>query len=88
MQPVTIPKRLSQRGDLVVIPRTEYEDLLHIKKYKVKDFPTVSKREKAKHKAFYAKLDKDLNKALEDYKKGKIIGPFSSIEELRKSLLG
>ena len=103
MQSVTIPKRLSQKGELVLIPRKEYEELLYIKKYKTrgtqtreksrekdkyKDFPTVSQKEKDRHPKFYAQLDKDLEKAMADYKKGKAVGPFSSIEELQKSLLG
>ncbi len=32
MNVVTIPKKLAQRDDLVVIPRGEYEDLLELKK--------------------------------------------------------
>jgi hypothetical protein len=95
MQPVTIPKRLSQRGDLVVIPREEYEGLLHIQKEKIKksspkkktsDFLKVSQREKGKHPAFYAKLDRDLKKAMEDYRAGKFFGPFNTVEESRKFL--
>jgi len=103
MQPVTIPKKLAQSGDLVVIPREEYEDLLRTKKHriketpaqkrsskddKLKDFPKVSQKEKDKHPAFYARLDKDLDKAMTDYKKSKVVGPFNSVEELQKSLLG
>lgn len=34
----------------------------------------------------YTRLDKDLSKALEQAKKGRTIGPFSSIKELRASL--
>ena len=30
---VTIPKELTREGNLVVIPRTEYEELLRLKKY-------------------------------------------------------
>ena len=103
MQPVTIPKRLPQRGELVLIPRKEYEELLHIKKYKTrgtqtrkkstekdkyKDFPKISQKEKDKHPKYYARLDKDLYNAMADYKKGKVVGPFNSVEEMQKSLLG
>ena len=28
MTPITIPKKLAQKGDLVVVPRREYETLL------------------------------------------------------------
>jgi len=33
MNTLTIPKKLTKRGDLVVVPRKEYEDLLHFKKF-------------------------------------------------------
>jgi hypothetical protein len=29
---ITIPRRISRRGDLIVIPRVEYEEVLKIKK--------------------------------------------------------
>lgn len=32
MTTVTIPKALSKKGDLVIIPRKEYEELLSLKK--------------------------------------------------------
>lgn len=32
MQTITIPKELARAGDLVVVPRKEYEQLLGIKK--------------------------------------------------------
>ena len=71
METVTIPKKLAKQGDLVVIPRTEYEELLSFQK---------------KHKEFYTELDKDLDKAIDSYKKGKAVGPFTSVAYLKKSL--
>lgn len=70
METITIPRKLSRKGNLVVIPQKEYEELLKAKKIK----------------EFYAELDRDLDKAIDSYKKGKAIGPFSSIAELKKSL--
>lgn len=70
MEIITIPRKLSRKGNLVVIPQKEYEELLKAKKIK----------------EFYAELDRDLDKAIDSYKKGKAIGPFSSIAELKKSL--
>ncbi|MBI3046529.1 MAG: hypothetical protein HYY86_03290 [Candidatus Harrisonbacteria bacterium] len=43
MNTVTIPKNLAKKGDLVVLPRREYEALLKLKK--VKEFiPTVAQK--------------------------------------------
>ena len=43
MTTVTIPKKLAQKGDLVVIPRKEYEALLEFKK--AREFvPTMRER--------------------------------------------
>lgn len=43
MNTVTIPKKLASRGDLVVIPRKEYEALLGLKK--IREFiPTAAQR--------------------------------------------
>ncbi len=41
---LTIPKRLTKRGDLVIIPRSEYEEFLHWQR-SVKTFkPTVAEK--------------------------------------------
>lgn len=71
MDAITIPKKLARNGDLIVVPRKEYEELLRIHK---------------KHKQFYDDLDKDLGKTIKSYKNGKAIGPFHSIASLKKSL--
>lgn len=34
MNTITIPKKIASQGDLVVIPRREYEALLELKKFK------------------------------------------------------
>jgi len=71
METVTIPRKLAQKGNLVVIPQKDYEELLRIHK---------------KHKEFYEGLDRDLDRAINSYKKGKVVGPFSSVAELKRSL--
>ena len=43
MDTITIPKKIALQGDLVVIPRKEYEALLWLKK--IREFiPTVAQR--------------------------------------------
>ena len=70
MNTITIPKTLSKKGDLVVIPRKQYEKFLHATE-KLQSF---------------IKLDKDLKQSLKELKTGKIFGPFNSVKELRASL--
>lgn len=44
MNTITIPKKLAQKDDLVVVPRKEYEDLLELKK--IKEFiPTPTQKQ-------------------------------------------
>ena len=45
MNTVTIPKKLAQKDDLVVVPRKEYEALLELKK--VKEFIPTAAQKKA-----------------------------------------
>ena len=71
MDTITIPKKLAQKGDLVVVPRKEYEELLRTHK---------------KHKGFYEKLDTNLDMAIDSYRKGRTVGPFTSVASLKKSL--
>ena len=42
---VTIPKKLAQKGDLVVIPRKEYESLMRLKK--MNEFSPTAAQKKA-----------------------------------------
>lgn len=43
MNTITIPKKLANKDDLVVIPRKEYEDLLELKK--IREFtPTAAQK--------------------------------------------
>ncbi|PIS39585.1 MAG: hypothetical protein COT33_01170 [Candidatus Nealsonbacteria bacterium CG08_land_8_20_14_0_20_38_20] len=72
MATITIPKNLMEKGDLVIIPRKEYEGLLH-----------VAGRKK---KRTYTQIDKDLDEAIAEYKAGKYFGPFDNVKDLMKSL--
>ena len=68
---LTIPRSLAQMGDMVLIPQKTYEELLRIHR---------------KYALFYERLDKDLAKSLASYRRGKAIGPFASVADLKKSL--
>ena len=72
MNLITIPKELAKKGDLVIIPRQEYEEFSLWQKTK-KSFKTFTPT--AADKLI-------LKKAREDYKKGKYI----TIDELKKKL--
>lgn len=71
MSTITIPKKITKGEELVVIPRKEYERFLRILKAKKKT---------------RTQLDRELDKALEDVKMGRMSKPFNSAEELIKSL--
>mgnify|MGYP001617515880 CR=1 FL=1 len=71
MTTVTIPKTLAQKGDLVLIPRREYEEL---------------QRGRAKTKRKPTELDRDLDKAIKEYREGKFYGPFTNILDLMRHL--
>ena len=45
MNTITIPKKLAQKDDLVVVPRKEYEALLEFKK--IKEFAPTPAQKKA-----------------------------------------
>jgi hypothetical protein len=45
MNTITIPRKLASGGDLVVLPRKEYEALLEMKKYK--EFTPTARQKKA-----------------------------------------
>lgn len=96
MTTITIPQTLIKEKELVLIPRREYEKLLKKQimstgKQAAKQETKAVKRSVSfyvpkKHEKFYEKLDKGLTKRLRDYEKGKFVGPFSSIREMRTSL--
>lgn len=74
MSTLTIPKTLARKGDLVVLPRKEYESL--VRKAKTQ----YAKAKPAK------KLPAWLRASLKDVEEGRVAGPFHTIRELRASL--
>jgi len=67
-----IPKRVAQKGTLVLIPKKEYESLLRLRHER------SAERE----------LERELAVSLEEVRQGKVIGPFDNVEDLMKSLRG
>jgi len=69
---LTIPKKLAEKGDLMLVPLEDYREFSDWRKF-VKQFkafiPTVAEK-------------RELRKAREDYKKGKFI----TINELKRKL--
>ena len=49
MKAITIPKKLAQKDDLVVIPRKEYESLLQLKK--IREYTPTAAEKKALERA-------------------------------------
>ncbi len=74
MATLTIPKTLAAKGDLVVLPRKEYESLLRTARAR------IAKAKPGK------KLPAWLRTSLKDVEEGRVYGPFHSIKELRASL--
>ena len=44
---LTIPKQLTNKGELIVLPRKEYEELLHFRSRIVKEVPMTLKQKRA-----------------------------------------
>jgi len=68
MNTITIPKKLAEKDDLVVIPRREYEALLVFKKFK-EFVPTLAQK-------------KALFKAENNFQKGKTISYYELVKKL------
>ena len=73
MTTITIPKSLAHK-ELVIIPREEYDTLRRLFRVST-DSPAKSA------------LDRDLRKAIKEYREGKFVGPFTSARALMRSLL-
>ena len=71
---ITIPKKFANKGDLVVLPRKEYDALVHSAKASV----TLPKGAK--------KLSAGLRQALKEVAGGKMSGPFSTVKEIMADL--
>ena len=57
---ITIPKSLAQMGDLVLVPRKEYESFLQFKRFK-EYIPTLAERKALKRAERNLKMDKILS---------------------------
>lgn len=68
MKTITIPKKLANRDDLIVIPRKEYEALLELKK--IKEFVPTSVQKRA------------LAKAESNFRKGKTLSYRELVKKL------
>ena len=70
MTTITISKKITHGKELIIVPKKDWENLLKITKQKINQI----------------EIGKGIKKALEEVKKGKIIGPFNKGENLIKSL--
>lgn len=70
MATITIPKKVTKGEELVIVPKEEWKRVLRL----------------AKKKIYRLELEKGLEKALKEVKKGKLIGPFDTVEDLVKNL--
>ena len=70
MTTITIPKKITRGKELIIVPKKDWENLLKLTRQKISQI----------------EIGKGLKKALEEVKKGKIIGPFNKGEDLIKSL--
>jgi len=74
MATITIPKKFANKGDLVVLPRKEYDALLRSANASI----ALPKRAK--------KLSVGLRQALREVAEGKLSGPFDTAEEFMAHL--
>lgn len=70
MVTLTIPKKITNGKELMIIPKKDWERILELAKKNI-------------HKI---ELERGLEEALTEVKKGKLIGPFNKAEGLIKSL--
>jgi hypothetical protein len=70
MTTITIPKKITKGEELVIVPKEDWKKILEL----------------AQRKIYQLKLEKGLDEALEEVKKGKLIGPFREVKDLIKSL--
>lgn len=82
---VTIPKKLIENDDLVIVPRRQYERFLDVfKKWREGEAlnePLAFKQSK-KYAKFYEELNRDLAESIKEVNEGKFYGPFNSAKDL------
>ena len=92
--PITVPKRVAEQGDLVLVPRREYERLVQKQREPNATFLGYEevKWQGKKHKVpsyqlhgkAAERLDQEVKDALLEYKAGKTIAASSMHEALKK----
>ena len=70
MTTITIPREITNGKELMVIPKEDWEKILEL----------------AKKNIHRLKLEKGIDEALAEVKRGKLIGPFRKAGDLIKSL--
>jgi len=70
MVTITIPKKLTNGKELIIVPKEDWEKILKLARKKISQL----------------KLEKGIEEALEEVKKGKLVGPFDKVEDLIESL--
>ncbi len=87
MNTLTIPKNLINTEDLVILSRREYEQLLRVQNNnQITIKRSASFKIKKGQEKFYDELDKDLTKAVREYKAGKVTRTFSTAKDAIKFL--
>jgi len=70
MTTITIPKKITQGKELIIVPKKDWENLLKLTRQKISQI----------------EIGKGIKESLEEIKKGKIIGPFNKGKDLIKNL--
>lgn len=70
MATITIPKKITNGKELMIVPKEDWERILEL----------------AKKNIYRLKLENGLEDALAEVENGKLIGPFAKIGDLIKSL--
>ena len=70
MVTITILKKLTNGKELIIVPKEDWEKILKLARKKISQL----------------KLEKGIEEALEEVKKGKLVGPFDKVEDLMESL--
>ena len=70
MVTITIPKKITNRKGLIVVPKRDWERLQKIAKMKISQL----------------ELEKGLKEALKDVKAGRLLGPFETVKEFKKAI--
>ena len=70
MVTITIPKKITNGKELIVVPKRDWENLRKI----------------AKMKVFQREFEEGLREALEDVRTGRLLGPFKTVEEFKKAV--